>query len=483
MATRKQSGQVFTPHYLVCDILDVASYLGDVILHKHIIDNSCGDGAFLQEIVHRYCSAFLKQSTDLQQLSQELSLYVHGIELDPVAYQACLKNLDAIASQYQLESVVWDVRNTDALSVTDYNDRMDYVIGNPPYVRVHNLTNNYFNIKQFKFTQGGMTDLYLAFFEIGFSMLHKGGKLCYITPSSWINSVAGYKLREYIYTQHNLVKLIDLEHYQPFDAMAYTMIALLEKDVPHEEFTYCTYIGDKHIILDNESLRIEEAMIDGILYLADRRTLNNLRNIFMQKHKQLVQVKNGFATLADKVFIKNKFPFAEYIIPVIKASTGKWSKAFFPYTQQGIPLNKEKVFMVPAISAYLEENKSLLLKGQTEQTHPDWYLYGRTQALKDVCKDKYAINTIIIDIQSIKLAKVPSGAGVYSGLYILTEIDEQTLQDILFSADFIQYVRTLRHYKSGGYYTFSSKELEQYINYKLDNHENEAIARTHFSID
>ncbi len=73
MATRKESGQVFTPPYLVCDILDVAGYRGIAILRKHIIDNSCGDGAFLQEIVARYCAAFLQQSSDVLLLCQDLS--------------------------------------------------------------------------------------------------------------------------------------------------------------------------------------------------------------------------------------------------------------------------------------------------------------------------------------------------------------------------------------------------------------------------
>lgn len=126
---------------------------------------------------------------------------------------------------------------------------MDYVVGNPPYVRVHNLVDNYQSIKQLHFTQCGMTDMYLAFYEIGFQMLRSGGKLCYITPSSWINSVAGGQLRQYIRANKNLVKLVDLEHFQPFEATTYTMIALFEKDVAHEDFTYCTYVGDKHIIL------------------------------------------------------------------------------------------------------------------------------------------------------------------------------------------------------------------------------------------
>lgn len=480
MATIKQSGQVFTPHYLVCDILDVAGYVGTRILRKHIIDNSCGDGAFLCEIVRRYCAVFLQQSSDVQFLQQELSTYIHGIELDGVAYSQCIRNLDALLEELGVLDVPWDILNADALTISKFNGKMDFVVGNPPYVRVHNLVDNYTSIKQLCFTQGGMTDLYLAFYEIGFQMLCSGGRLCYITPSSWINSVAGGVFRQYIRTQHNLVKLIDLEHFQPFSATTYTMIALFEKGVRHNDFTYCKYIGERHIILVTDCLTIEETMIGNYMYMANPQMLAILRKIFVSPHKQYVQVKNGFATLADNVFIRPSFPFTEYTIPVLKASTGNWYHAFYPYDTQGKPLSKEQIFSVSAIRDYLLQNKEILLKGRSEQDCPEWYLYGRTQALKDVWTNKYAINSLFINQGSIKLKQVVEGAGVYSGLYILTKVDEDTLRDILFTEEFMHYIRTLRHYKSGGYYTFSSKELEQYINYKLGLYEKQ---RDLFSIE
>ena len=80
---------------------------------------------------------------------------------------------------------------------------MDFVFGNPPYVRVHNLENIYGEVKKFKFTEGGMTDLFIVFFEIGFKMLTRKGSMCLITPSSWLNSLAGRNLRKYILEHRN----------------------------------------------------------------------------------------------------------------------------------------------------------------------------------------------------------------------------------------------------------------------------------------
>jgi adenine-specific DNA-methyltransferase len=62
---------------------------------------------------------------------------------------------------------------------------MDFVVGNPPYVRVHNLGNYYELVKKFSFSQAGMTDLFIVFFEVGLNMLNNNGKMCYISPTSY----------------------------------------------------------------------------------------------------------------------------------------------------------------------------------------------------------------------------------------------------------------------------------------------------------
>lgn len=469
----KQSGQVFTPHYLVCNILDTAKYFGKDILQKHAIDNSCGNGAFLCEIVNRYCKEFLNTNTDKELLKVELQSYIHGVEIDEVAFNNCISNLDQITNGYGITKVKWDILNDDTLKVSQFNETMDYVIGNPPYVRVHNLEKQYTEVKKHRFAGSGMTDLFLVFFEIGLNMLKTGGRLCYITPSSWLSSVAGEQLRNYIYSYRNLLELIDLEHYQAFEgATTYTLISLFEKGRRNDVFVYSHYNESLRQKEKIAQLKFEEAFIDNCIYLADNQSLRMLQNIKKGIIGKYASVKNGFATLADNVFIKDKFPFEEFIIPIIKASTGKWSKAFYPYDKQGKAYPQNKIFENQDVANYLYEHKTTLLKNGNEKSNPEWYLYGRTQALKDVWTDKYAINTCIKDINSIKLNKVPAGSGLYSGLYITTSVQEETLRNIIECKDFIEYISMLKKYKSGGYYTFSSKDLELYINYKIEETKN-----------
>lgn len=369
--------------------------------------------------------------------------------------------------EFGLPNAEIDLHHANTLTAHEFDGKMDFVVGNPPYVRVHNLEERFDAVKTYNFANGGMTDLYLVFFEIGFSMLKHGGRLCYITPSSWLNSVAGSNLRSYILANRNLLSVVDLGHFQPFRATTYTLISLFQKGVSNDSFAFYEFNPDtfcKKFVCD---IAFDNVAINGYFYLAENITLINLKRILTAHSPRRVLVKNGFATLADKVFISSDFPFSRFIIPVIKASTGNWYKAFFPYDAHGKPFSKDLIFSDTAVARYLESNKEKLLKDCSEEQNPMWYLYGRTQALKDVAAEKIGINTTIKDLRSLKLNRVPAGSGLYSGLYILSDVPFETISEIILSDDFIRYVASLKKYKSGGYYTYSSKDLELYLNFKL----------------
>ena len=463
----KIHGRIFTPEYIVDNMLDLCGYNDTMrIVGKHIMENSCGEGAFLCRIVERYCEYHTKLYHDSDSLKKELETYIHGIEIDKPTYIACLKNLDRIAAKYHLDSVKWDIQNEDALQFSRYDGLMDYVIGNPPYVRVHNLEDSYSDVKRFSFTDKGMTDLFLAFFEIGLRMLKPAGRLCYITPNSWLNSVAGKSMRNYIQKTKILNSLIDLQHFSPFQATTYPLISLLIKGVKQETIHYYRYEPERKEKIFIGNLSYSDFCIDNEFYLATPEKLNILKEI-RSTRARFVRVKNGFATLADDVFIGN-IPFQNYTIDVLKASTGEWKKAFFPYDENGKPIGWNTLRQHGDIVNYLEKEKTNLLKGASAEEKRDWYLYGRTQALKDVYHEKLAINTVIKNTGSLKLNKVAAGKGIYSGLYILSHINFDTIRNILESNDFMEYIILLKKYKNGGYYTFNSKDLEQYLNYKLE---------------
>ncbi len=469
----KRFGRVYTPDFIVRLILDFGGYDNSSIIQKHVIDNSCGDGAFLTEIVRRYCKIFLAQNQDSDNLSRDLAQYIHGIEIDTEECRKCISNLNKAVEQYGITGVKWDILNADALKTNKFNNKIDFVFGNPPYVRVHNLEEIYASVKKLKFSENGMTDLFLVFFEIGFNMLADRGTMCLITPSSWLGSLAGKNLRKYIAAKQNLSGVIDLEHFQPFEATTYTIISRFSNAGKSNHIDYYTFDPKKQDKVFHDSLSYEHILLGAAsertgskFYFSRKEHLTWLHNIKTANVYRYVSVKNGFATLADKIFIGD-FPFSEGTIDILKASTGKWSKCIYPYDRNGNPIPERDFKKHREAYEHLLYHKDKLSRGRDIENKSGWYLFGRTQALKDVARRKYAVNTIVKDQNSLKTEFVPDGCGIYSGLYILTEIDWETIIALICSDDFISYIKLLKNYKSGGYYTFASKDLEQYLNFKL----------------
>lgn len=466
----KNLGQVCTPVHIVNDILDLIDYKGEQILKKHIIDNSCGQGAFLQQIIERYIKEYVNKNKTCDGVENELSIYIHGIEIDENEYQKCIENLNNFTFWQSIKNVKWDILNADALTINLFDNKMDYVVGNPPYVRIHNLKSNFYKLRNYEFCKFGMADLYIIFYEIGFAMLNNKGKLCYITPNSFYSSLAGQSFRNFIIDTKHLYSIIDLGHYQPFKVTTYTTICAFDWAKQFENFQYSKYTNDGNITFE-ECLNLHCAFNNGKMILAKKREQNLLKDIqnYIPKNKKSVIVKNGFATLNDSIFIGYEFEFTQNVIDIIKASTGEWKKCFFPYDDNGKIIPFEK--LDKRAQTYLVQHKSQLLD-RNLNNNGLWYAFGRSQAILDVTKQKYAINTTIKDIASIKINKVGAGQGVYSGLYIITDIQEEELNNYIKSTDFIDYITILGKCKSGGYYTFSSFDLKQFLIYKVES-ENE----------
>ncbi len=464
----KHKGQVFTPDYLVKNILDLCGYTEtSAIIDKHIIDNSCGDGAFLVEVAQRFIGAYRLAGYSDDAIKQALETYVHGIELDTDAYTKCIENLTTLSETFNLTGVKWNITNTDALTNTRYLASMDYVVGNPPYVRVHNISTDAKFLKtNYSFMREGMSDLYLAFFELGLYMLKDTGILGYVTPSSYFNSKAGGIFRDYIIRGRSLHTVVDFGHYQPFSATTYVAITLLTK-AENDTVNYYEYDEFKHKPVNHRVLDLGDFVTDSRQLLFGGREVSQTQAILASEGlpKKCV-VKNGITTLLDEFFISETLPCTQFVIPILKASTGAWERCIYPYNENGRPIHFDVLQSDLELSKRYETYKDRLL-ARDLQKGTEWYEFGRAQGIKDVYKQKYAVNSLIRSKEDIKLVACPPGTGVYGGLYILTDLSEDELRGVLVSDEFETYVKSLGKYKSGGYYTYSSKELQLYLNYKL----------------
>ena len=464
----KAKGRFYTPVHIVRSILNMSGYRGPGILRRHAIDNSCGDGAFLAEMVRRYSAEAVKAGRTGAELARDLGTFIHGLEIDAAEAAKAAERADETARRFGAGGVRWDIRRGNTLTETRYDGKMDFVLGNPPYVRVHHLADTYGAIKKFRFAQSGMTDIFIAFYEIGLNMLRPGGTLGYITPSSLFHSKAAADLRRHLIDRRLIRAVADLKHYQPFDATTYTAIVILQKGDPDRPSPVRCYGYDPQKETETfiGHLTGGEFNIGGNFYFGPKKALTRLRRILNAPARSPgLDVKNGFATLLDRFFIGD-LPFSDHVIPAVKASTGKSMKCLYPYDRTGRPVPFVRLAENRLIAARYREYETRL-RGRSLADPDRWYEFGRTQGISDVYKKKYSVCPIIRTPADLKITFCGEGVGVYGGLYILTDLDRRTIEDALLTDDFMEYIALLGKYKSGGYYTFSSKDLKRYLGWKL----------------
>lgn len=456
----KNFGQVFTPAEIVFRMLDLCNYNNYTILNKKIIEPSFGDGAFLTEILIRLLTICRERNFSISKTQDFVKNNIFGIEKDNDLYNITISKLNTILFDFGIFNFDWskNLFCEDTLCFEDLDNKFDIVIGNPPYVNIHNIEERNF-LSNYNFSKDGMTDLYICFFEKGLKLLNKDGKLCFITPNSYFNSIAGKNMREYIIKNTVLSQIINFGHQQIFDGFTtYSCITLLDKTNKNPNIFY--------VFEENTSnIDYEDFFINGAFYFSENK---NFKNIIQYNGEKIVEVKNGFATLNDNFFINSELAnISKYSIPIIKSSTGEKGVIFYPYDKNGKVLDFSTFENNDIMSTeILINNKELLLK-RSLSADTKWYEFGRTQAIKDTYKNKFGVNALFKTKNDIRITNCPAGTGVYGGLYILTDCSDKIIKEILCSENFIDYCKFIGKYKSGGYYTISSKELSNFLNYYL----------------
>ena len=490
----EERGAIFTRKEVVDFILDLSGYVADRPLYKYcFLEPSFGEGDFLLVAADRLIRSFKRYAKTIRPV-EAMKNAIRAVELHSSSFIATRarvldflqKNGLSKAESQELVSA-WLIQGDFLLYEPD--ERFDFVIGNPPYVRQELIPEVL--TKEYRARYKAMydrADLYIPFIENSLHLLAKSGTLAFICSDRWMKNRYGGPLRRMVSEGFHFQVYVDMVDTDAFhsDVIAYPAIMLITRDKPGK-----TRIAYKPAI-DRKSLRVLSTAfrkkklpsnqtgikeISGvasgsnpwILESSDQLSvLRRLEQDYPILEEAGCKVGIGVATGADKAFIgkfdeldverDRKLPLA--MTQDILTGRVEWRGLGIvnPFADEGGLVRLDDY---PKLRAYLQERKEQISGRHIARKAPaNWY---RT------------IDRIYPSLANKKKLLVPDIKGdahivwedgklyPHHNLYYITatEWDLRALQRVLLSGIARLFVSTYSTRMRGGYLRFQAQYLRR----------------------
>lgn len=458
----KKHGDVFTSPCVVKYMLDISGYTPDRDLSAvTIIEPSCGEGAFVVEIISRLYESAQKFNFNHK---EAVSRNVLCFDIDHSKIHKCIQNI--FAAGFDLDKLIFRCEDFLLADVPP----VDLIIGNPPYVRHEQIPEEQKSLYRKIFpTFKHRADLYIPFYEKSLQLLKPGGKHCFICSNRWLKNQYGYGLRNIISSSFNLRKIVNLEKVNPFeeDVIAYPAISLIEKEPAGSGFEYAD-IEDINDFRNNDFLSRKYAMphngdwSDTLNIVSNRLNLSSIEDMGFK-------IGIGVATGADKVFIGRNLIYhieEELLLPILTSKDVKnndlhWSGnyLFNPFDDEGKVIELSKY---PKAQAYLELHREQLQGRHVSKKNPsNWY-----RTIDRVYKELLSKPKILMpDISANNQILIDDGNYYpHHNLYYITGGDMgdlKVLSAILMSDFIVNQLSQLANNMNGGYPRWQSQYVRK----------------------
>lgn len=331
-----------------------------------------------------------------------------GVDIDKSAFDILNKKFDAsLSTKNRFLHNDFIMVNPEDFSV----DKFDVVIGNPPYVSMHNMKpaqrqscEKVLRYSKFAVSTIGRNASLWAFFILhSLSFLCEGGKVAWVLPSSLMHADYAKKVIDIYKSHFESIKIIKLaERFFRAEGAQEVSVILLAEGFHDTISSNCDALICSVDTLDElHSAIYEKATLNNVdinnykLFILNeyiRNTYLDLSN--SQYSKQLhhyFDIKIGLVTGANKFFIVDKKTINEYSIPhsVLKPIIGRFNSLIglkhTKHRQDKIQANGHKAYLVnpsPAqmyvvnspVKRYLDNiTQEEIKKNRTFEKRKNWF--------------------------------------------------------------------------------------------------------------
>lgn len=393
-----EHGEIFTRRWVVELILDLCGYTADRdLVSLTAIEPSCGSGAFIGPMTERLVDSARKHGRSLDDASGSIKAFdLLSRNVDQTREligEVLTKDGGAPAGQARDLATSW-TRHADFLLDAPSPESVDFVVGNPPYIRLEELaTDRSAAYREICRTMGGRSDIYIGFYEMGLRALKPGAALGFICADRWMRNAYGSRLRNMIGRGWSMETVINMTGVNAFEEAvdAYPAITVLLRQSQRQgpviadarsEFDGSDATQLTDWVHSNRGLESIESKNFSATRMPswfsgsggwpsgspDRIALiGDLESRFkpLEDPETSTKVGIGVATGADKVFIVDEAPGVEEerLLPLAMArdiSTGQveWSGKYLvdPWDQNGLVDLSDW----PGLSSYLIPFKAQL---------------------------------------------------------------------------------------------------------------------------
>lgn len=394
----ENKGVIYTKRWVVELLLDLAGYRPDNnLVDAMAVEPAAGDGAFLGPMIERLlesCQRFGRHFSECRdsliafELSEESAgrarTLATGILLRKGVKPALAEDLGKAwirTGDYLFEAVSMEA---------------DFVIGNPPYVRLEDIPEETATLYRDAYpTMRGRADLYIAFFEAALRQLNEGGVCAFICADRWMRNQYGGELREMVTSGFSVDIVIEMHNADAFhdEVDAYPAITVIRRQTQGTTVVACAGLEAGGVGAQTLSAAVlatarreplalprglRTALVDTWFKGSDPWPCHSPGQLallrYLEEHfpvlESCAKVGIGVATGNDSVFITTDTSLVERsrllklaMVSDISEGTMKWSGHYLidPWNGDGLV----KLDKYPRLQAYLEKHGAALRKRHT----------------------------------------------------------------------------------------------------------------------